>query len=235
MYRVAICEDEDALREELLTQCEEILTTKGVAHAITPFPSAEALLRELTQGERFDLLCLDIMMRGMTGMELALEVRCWDETTSILFITGSTEFLLEGYRARPIQYLLKPVKSEELAQALETDLRLHYHPQSVTLEARGQTAVLPLQDIRYVESKNHSCLFHTSQEERLIPMSLGQVETLLPTAQFGRCHNSFLVNMRYIRKAGSREILLEKGERLPVGRRYASQFQTQFVRYLNRK
>lgn len=233
MYRLAVCEDERDLREELCVLCREILTRLDVEHEITPFSSAEELSAALDGGARFDLLCLDILMSGRSGMELARELRERDEQTSILFVTGSTEFLLEGYGVRPIQYLLKPVKREELENAIRTDLRLNHRPQTVTLNVKGRTTVLPLSDIRYVESRNHGCVFH-ADGERFFALSLTQAESLLPKAQFCRCHNSFLVNMAQIRDVSAREVCLADGSRLTIGRRYSEQFQLEFVRYLNR-
>lgn len=233
MYRVAVCEDEPNLREALCAQCRGILGRLAVFHEVVPFATAEGLEEALSKGAQFDLLCLDILLTGKSGMELALDVRKRDDRVSILFITVSTDFLLEGYGARPIQYLLKPVREEDLEKALRTDLRLHHQPSLVTLKSGSKTTVLPWPEIRYVESRNHSCIFHMVRYEPVLALNLTQVEGLLPKEQFSRCHNSYLVNMTQIQKVNSREILLFDGERLPIGRRYSQQFQEEFVRYLN--
>lgn len=233
MYHVAVCEDEPNLRAGLCEQCREILQELETEHEIVPFSSAEELEASLAAGARFDLLCLDILLAEKTGMELAREVRKWDEQISILFITSSTEFLLEGYGVRPIQYLLKPVKREELKKALQTDLRLKNQPRTVAVSAGGKTVVLPWTEIRYVESRNHDCIFHMSGGERLFRLDLAQAKEILPKDRFCRCHNSFLVNLARIREVTSREVFLSDGGRLPIGRRYAGQFQSEFVRYIN--
>ena len=103
MYRVAVCEDEKNLREDLCAQCAAILSELQVEHTVTPYSSAEELEAAFSAGAEFSLLCLDILMDGKTGMKLAQELRERDDRTSILFITGSTEFLKDGYSVRPIQ------------------------------------------------------------------------------------------------------------------------------------
>lgn len=235
MYRVAVCEDEPNLRSGLCAQCGEILTGLEAEHEIVSFSSAEDLEAALMGGARFDLLCLDIFLGEKNGMELAQEVRKWDDQVSILFVTSSTEFLLEGYGVRPIQYLLKPVKREELEKVLRTDLRLNHQSCTVTLKANGKTTVLPWADIQYVESRNHGCVFHMLQGEQPFPIALAQVEQLLPKERFCRCHNSYLVNLAQIREATRREILRLDGGRLPIGRYYSEQFQSRFIRYLNNR
>lgn len=233
MYRIAVCEDEPNLRTGLCGQCRDILTELDVEHEIVSFPSAEELEQSLMDGVRFDLLCLDIFLGKKSGMDLALEVRKWDERVSILFITSSAEYVLEGYKANAIRYLLKPVKREELKEALQTDLHRNHQPRTVVITAGGKTAVVPWTEIWYVESQNHGCLFHIAHGVMAFPLTMAQAEAVLPEGQFCRCHNSFLVNLAQIRAFTSREIQLLDGVRLPIGRRYAEDFQSAFVRYIN--
>ena len=232
MYRIAVCDDEPHLRENLVDMCREILTRIGVEHSLTPFPSAEALKSALDMGGRFDLLCLDILMPGQSGMELARELRRRDDRTSILFITSSEEFLREGYSVQPIQYLMKPVSREDLEAALRTDLRLHHRQSTVTVAAGGKVTAIPLDEILYVESRDHRAVFVLDRGEESFWLSLAQVEGMLPAGQFCRCHNSFLVNLARVARMDSRDVILTSGRRLAVSRGRAVEFQTRLTRYL---
>ena len=71
MYRIALCEDEEAVRADLCARCRDILDGLWTEHQVFPFSSAEALEGALSAGERFDSLCLDILMAGKSGMALA--------------------------------------------------------------------------------------------------------------------------------------------------------------------
>lgn len=233
MYRVAVCEDEKNLREDLCAQCAAILSGLQMEHTVTPYSSAEELEAAFSAGAEFSLLCLDILMDGKTGMKLAQELRERDDRTSILFITGSTDFLKDGYSVRPIQYLLKPVSREDLEQAIKTDLRLYHQPRTVTFRVAGRTFVLPAEDILCAESQDHGSVLHTTHGEQFILCPLSQMQEYLPKDRFCRCHNSFIVNLFHIRRVSSRTIYLTDGRDLSIGRRYMEQFQDQFVRYLN--
>ena len=233
MYRLAVCEDEAEVRRELCALCEAFLSQRSVEHTITPFSSAEALESALLSGARFDLLCLDILMGGKTGMELARQIREKDERTSILFITNSEEFLREGYEVRPIQYLFKPVDRAQLARALETDLRLHHRPDSVTVRTGGGTAVLPLALLRYVESRDHVAVAVLEGGQQSFRVRLSDMEKLLPGDQFCRCHNSYLVNMGRVSRLDGKGLTLDDGTWIPIGRSYYKAAQEKLVRYLN--
>ena len=220
MYTVAVCEDQKDTREEAAALCGEVLTDLEIEHHIAAFSSAEELETQLLTGE--------------SGMELAKKLRMTDDRTSILFLTGSSEYLKDGYEVRPIQYLFKPVSKAELKRAIETDLRLHHRPKTFSIKVGGRMAVLPLEDIRYVESRDHRSLFHMESGEQFYPLSLTEIEGNLPAEQFCRCHNSFLVNLACVREVSSRTVSLEH-LKLPIGRKYAERFREQFVRYLNER
>lgn len=232
MYRVAVCEDEVHLRRELNDLCREILTQMEVEHSLAMFSSAEEMQDAINMGRQFDLLCLDILMPGQSGMELAHQLRRRDDRTSIIFITSSEEFLREGYSVRPIQYLMKPVSREELEEALRTDLRLHHQPSIVTVTAGGKMTAIPLKDILYVESRDHRVVFVLERGEESFWLTLSKVEGMLPTGQFCRCHNSFLVNLAKVTKMESRDVVLAGGRRLAVSRGWMKEFQTQLTRFL---
>ena len=233
MYRLAVCEDEEQARAALCALCGEILDGWGVEHSVAAFSSAEELEGALGAGERFDLLCLDILMEGKTGMELAKQLRGWDEDVSLLFITSSSDFLKDGYAVRPIQYLFKPVRRAELSDALGTDLRLHHTPETVSIHTKTGVFSLPLSALRYIESQDHMAVACLPEGPRSYRINISELERLLPSRIFCRCHRSFLVNMRYIASIDRRGVLLDDGTLIPVGCSYYERLHERFVHYLN--
>lgn len=235
VYTVAICEDQTETRAELTSLCGSILTEFAVEHEIDAYSGAELLQEALLDGKQYDLLCLDILMDGESGMELARKVRAVNEKVSILFITGSREFLKDGYEVRPIQYLFKPIQRTELADALQTDLRLHHCVQNVTLTFGGKTTVLPVEEIWYVESCNHDVVLFSTHGSQQFRLSLTELEHRLPQERFCRCHNSFIVNMAHIRQIERKSICLNNDVHIPIGRNYYEMTQTAFIRYLQHR
>lgn len=233
VYRIAVCEDERFLREELAETCRDILSGLGVEYELDTFSCAQELQDALMVGTRFDIMCLDILMPGQNGMELAQEIRRYDDRVSLLFITSSTDHLLEGYSVRPIQYLLKPVSRKELEAAVRTDLRLNHQPRILRLSAGGRIVVLELRDILYLEGRDHGTYVVTERDEQFFRLSLQDVEKQLPAEEFCRCHRSFVVNLSQIRNATNHAIVLDGDRWIPIGRGSLNQFRQQFNAYLN--
>ena len=232
MYRIAICEDDAQVRRQLAALCGEILPALGTECSVAEFDCAEALEGALEAGAGFDLLCLDILLQGKTGMEMAQAFRGRDEQTSILFISSSREYLKEGYSVRPLQYLYKPIDPKELEEVLRTDLRLHRRLERLTISVGGKTAVLPLAELLYMESQNHNSVAYFPDRREGFRISLREIERLLPAGLFCRCHHSFLVNMSHIRQINRRVLVLDQGSTIPVGRNYYEAAQAKFIHFL---
>ncbi len=234
VYRIAVCDDDDIMRENLCSLCSDILTDDSIEYRIEPFRSACELEKRLDiESGPFDLLILDIQMDGMTGMELARSLREKGNRVSIIFVTACENYLGEGYGVQPIHFLLKPVKREALASAIHTDLKLNYIPKTVIVHIGNKLVHLVLSDVQYIESYNHSIVIHQSTGNSTYYFSLSDFEKQLPMGQFARCHNSYLVNLEEVREIGRTELSLQSGESLPIGRAYYKTFQNAFVRYIN--
>ena len=216
--------------------CDDILTQNGIAHRVVPFASATALDACLREGEKsFDLLILDIAMEGETGMELARELRRRGDRTSIVFATGCEEYLEEGYGVQPVHFLLKPVSSERLEEALRVDWDLNHRPKTVTLQKGDRSLCLPISDILYVETGvKHNVRIATPQRVHVFPATLTYMGQVLPTERFVQCHKSYLVNLEHVAEVGRASVVLDTGEELPVGRKYGKDCQSAFVTFLNR-
>lgn len=175
MYRIAICDDDKNMRELLRSYCSEILARDNIKCRFSEFSSAEDFDAEAKKDD-FDLLLLDIEMEGKNGMTLAKELRKNGSRISIIFISGHDSYLKEGYSVQPIQYLFKPVKKEELENAIAADRRLNYETETVALNTGQKTVVVPVKKIRYAESYDHKILVHTDGADMVLNRSLSELE-----------------------------------------------------------
>lgn len=233
-YRIAVCDDDEIMRDELSAMCADILTQEEVPYEVVTFSSAYELEKQISEvGDCFELLILDIQMDGMNGMELAHLLREKGNRISIIFVSACDEYLLEGYDVQPIYFILKPVEREYLARALNTDLRLNHRQKTFMLHVGNKTVSLTISEIRYVESLNHKMLVHQGDDMRTFYMSLTELEKQLPAGMFARCHNSYLVNLKNVNEITRTYVRLTSGETLPIGRAYYQAFQSAFIRSIN--
>ena len=132
------------------------------------------LLKSFYTG-KYDLVLLDIYMKGMGGIETVAGIRQTDEEVPVAYLTGSGDFALEAYHYHVLRYLVKPPKKEEVEELLCVAEKMRAHLPSLTIRTDGRERKVPLRG------------------------RLDEVEQSVPCPPFYRCHKSFLVNLAHVK------------------------------------
>ncbi|MDE7298388.1 MAG: response regulator, partial [Lachnospiraceae bacterium] len=112
-YRVAVCDDDEEQLRYISCLLKEWGTARQCPVEIGKYRSAESFLFGYEE-KPCDLLLLDIEMKGQSGMELARQLRAKKDRLPIVFSTGYSEYMPEGYEGEALHYMLKPLKKEKL-------------------------------------------------------------------------------------------------------------------------
>ena len=101
-------------------------------------------------------------------MELARTVRRDNEAVQIVFITGYSDYIAEGYEVSALHYLMKPVNEEKFHQVLTRAVgRLARNEPFLTLELPGETVRVPLPEIRYLDVQQNYATVHAGRDYTL--------------------------------------------------------------------
>lgn len=229
---LAVCDDEPTDRRQAERLAAEILEAEGLACGLSGYGSAAALLDAIRGGARFHLLLLDVMMEGLDGMELAAALRKQGDDTAIIFMSTNRELALRGYEVSAARYLAKPLRREELREALLYCYRTFWAKKEILLPTVKGRRRIPLSDILYAEAMERATRLVLTDRVETLTVKFSDLAPLLPERQFVFCHRSYLVNLEHIAYIRSRELELANGETLPVSRYRAEDLQRQFVGYL---
>lgn len=231
--RIALCDDEAPMIAHLRASVSAWAAGRGEPVAVLDFPSADAFLFAWEEDRCFDIVVLDIQMPGMDGMSLARTLRQADERVQLLFVTGYADYLAEGYDVAAVHYLLKPVEEERLFAALDrAAARLARAEPMLALESDGTMMRIPQREIRYLEAVPHGVqIVGGGAESHRIRMPLAEIEAQLEDGAFVRCHRSFLVGIRHIRRILKTDVLLDDGRLVPLSRRMYKAVHDAFIRY----
>lgn len=115
-YKIAICDDSEIDRQYVLNLVQSWADKEKHELNIETFSSAENFLFYYAEQKDFDILLLDIEMGQMDGVSMAKQLRKENDTVQIVFITGYSDYIAEGYDVAALHYLMKPVKEEKLFQ-----------------------------------------------------------------------------------------------------------------------
>lgn len=161
IYRIAICDDEAADRAFLSSLVKKWGSAKEAAVRVREFTSAE------------NFLFLTLRIKNMTSFFWILKWETWtafpwqkklrqdNHTIQIVFVTGYSDYIAEGYEVEALHYLLKPLKEEKLFTVLDRAARkLSANEKVLTLTSGGEMVRFPLNQLRYAEVYRNYVTLH---------------------------------------------------------------------------
>ena len=215
----ALVDDETRDAEYLASLIREWAGKRGEELSIRIYPSAEAFLFAYEEDQRLSLLFLDIEMPGLNGVELAKRVRRENREVKIVFVTGYSDYILEGYDVAALHYLMKPLDRQKLFTVLDRARReIESDGKVLLLRDREGIARIPLREIVWAEVFHNTVTIHAGKtyEKR---MTLGELERELPPGEgFYRIGRSYLVNLACVARTARDSVTMTDGALLPLPR-----------------
>lgn len=213
--KIAVCDDSAADRRFIAEIARSWAKDTGRDARITEFPSAESFLFEFDGG--WDILLLDIEMGGMDGVELAKRLREKSATLQIVFITGYSEYIEEGYEVEALHYLVKPVDPSKLRSVLTRAVgKLAKNEKALTLDSGGETVRVPVYEIRCAEVRGNYVTLHAGSDIT-VKMTLGELMDMLDD-RFYRVSRWAMVNLTRVSRVSRNEVTLTDGSVIPLPR-----------------
>lgn len=224
--RIAVCDDVLSDRERLLA----LIKVVNSDCECKTYESGEMLLWDFENGDRFDIIFLDIFMDRMTGVTAARHIRMTDAETLLVFVSSSNDFYRESYDLYAFNYLIKPLTKDKIKEVLNRALKQMNREadQLVRISFKGSLHTLRCSQLLYLSSKQHIVNFHLKNGETL--KSYGKLNDFvaqLPVESFIRCHQSFIVNLNDVTAMINGEFII--GDiRIPISRSYSLEAQKRY-------
>ncbi len=215
--RVAVCDDSQTDAEYVLELLNQWSEQRDVPVQSETFSSAERFLFRYVEDKDWDILLLDIEMGEMDGVTMARQVRRDNETVQIVFLTGYSDYIAEGYEVEALHYLMKPVSRDKLFAVLDRALeKQKQNERCLNLNLSGEMVRIPFYEIRYL-SVHQNYVTISAKREYTVRRTLAELEQTLDS-RFCRVGRSLILNLRAIRRVTKTEVYLSDGTVLPLPR-----------------
>lgn len=208
MRKIAICDDSKLDRQLLKVVIQIYFENNEEEFKIFEYELGDNLLDDI----EVELLFLDIIMNGM---KIARKLRDIQFKAPIIFLTAHADYAVESYEVYVAGYLLKPYDTNKLTLLLDEVLQRSVQKR-IAVKVKKQHRYLEINDIMYVESDKHVLNIHL-KDSRVIQTTekLSELEKTINSKRFIRCHQSYLVNMDYIKDAKT-NFILSNDIRIPI-------------------
>lgn len=216
-YKIAICDDMEEDVKYISSAVNQWAEKENITVDIETFPSAESFLFRYAEQKAFDILLLDVEMPSMNGVELAKRIRKENDAVQIIFITGYTDYIAEGYEVSALHYLVKPLSETKLFEVLNRAvLKIRKNEKSLFFSLSGEMVRIPIYEIKYLEVQQNYVTVH-SKKDYTVKKTLGEFERELDE-RFYRMGRSFIVNLSCIDKITKTDVFLSDGSVIPLPR-----------------
>ena len=235
--RALVVDDEPVVRKDLVYTLGRVAPDWRVEEAES---AVEALA--LLQSAQYDVVFLDIRMPGLDGINAAAVINRLPKRTNVVFVTAYPDYALSAFDVAASDYLLKPVSEERLSDTIR---RLNSQPEQKKPEQaeharlpvvdEGRTLLLHIEDVRFVEARDHLVSVKLFDQSYRFRGSLGECAARLDRHGFLRVHRAYIVNPRHVVEVngflgGTYVIRVDDRTRseVPVSRNFAPVVRTAF-------
>lgn len=232
MERIAVVEDSLEEKEALTACLERYKTQKHENIGWTCFDSAFDFLE--SKG-RFDMVFLDIMLPGMTGMEAAQKLRKYDSDIIIIFVTNMSSFAVKSYEVNALDYILKPISYERMEFKLEKALGIIRSRCETSLTINnldGGLVRISSGQVYYIEVTGHRLRYCTEKGSFYEKGTLSHVAEILEHYNFARCNACYLVNLRHIFAVNGYYLEMKNGDKLRISQPKKKEFIGKLANYI---
>jgi len=233
MLRVAICDDNADFTEKIKNLLFDYCNREKIGCNVKIYNKAEDVSANVIQNT--DLLLLDVEMDGKNGIELAKEIRSFNDELIIVYISSYVEYATFGYNVRAYRYILKQDIDKLFDDCISSVLvQLNLKHDSLKFKINGDIIKLKLQDIIYLSSYRRKVIVKTTSDitpEYEFYSTLSEQEENLSGKGFIRIQRGYLVNMKYIKKIYRGSAYLSNGEEIAISRDEYSNICEKYMAY----
>ena len=240
LIKIAFCDDDMSILEDIRTLLEEYRTERNNDISHIAFNSPLDLIAEIEKGARFDVLLLDVLMPGETGIDAAAEIRKIDKNVKIIFLTSSSEYAVQSYSVEAFFYQLKPICKQAFFSLMDSAIAACDKEQGSSLILRCKSGItrIELRHLEYCEVIHRTLFIHLTSGRVL--ESIGSMDELSRRLEqygcFIRPHRSYVVNLEHIQSISHNLITMSCLTEIPIPRGKYNEVKDAYLEYafLNR-
>jgi len=198
VIKIAVVDDEQKEQKLLMKLFRKLSEEVQEEIQVNAFESGETLLEGYDYS--WDLICLDIQMKGQDGIGIAKQIRSMDEQVILIFVTNMAQMAIKGYEVQAMDFLVKPVSYYPFALKMRNIVNIINNKKSrnIVLHTSDGWRKILSDNIYFAEVDRHYVSFYTNDGVFRQKSSLRELESKLEGLSFKRCNNCYLVNLKYV-------------------------------------
>ncbi len=184
----------------------------------------------------YDAIFLDMELETLDGIEIANHIRKYDKYVIIVFVTNYTKYMQRSFECSPFRFLLKPISQDDVNKVMnEIAEKLSEEKKTFVFSENRNKLRIFSDEIIFFESQSHWLHIHTSERVYKISKTMSSLCDQIDLNEFCRIHNSYTINLNFVKEIKNMELVLHGNIKIPIGRAYKKNFIDSFVGFKERK
>lgn len=229
--KLAIVDDNEIEQEIIFSTLRTYESERNTPLEISTYKDGNSFLDSYHPGD-FDLIFMDIYLKGQTGIDIVRTIRQTDSKVLIVFLTTSAEHIFEAAPFHFFDYILKPFEYTQIFHVLDDALQII--PESepeLSFEYRSFDVHFPLSKVQYIYSNNHEVIIHTVNGSQSFRLPFYSVADHLDDPRFLQCNRGIMLNMDYIKTMESDYFEMNDSKCFPIKTKGRKQIREQYIQY----
>lgn len=235
MVRIAVCDDQYIFQETIKNKLKLLCKKESMDVEIDCYSSGKELLEYLKRDICiYDILFLDILMNDINGIETAKRIRSFDSRIQIIFITSSSDYMLDGYDVEASAYLIKGQEDKKLKEIFMRAInKINKNYKDYLLINLGNSIrTIHIKEIEFIEVRNRTITIHTVDESIDFNGKMEDIEKRLKNKNFILTHRSYLVNITKIKDINTSTVKLVCGKEVLLSRLRSKAVKKAYLDYI---
>ncbi|MDE6944565.1 MAG: LytTR family DNA-binding domain-containing protein [Lachnospiraceae bacterium] len=201
MLEIAICDDEKFVAANIEKMLMDLSASSSILLEIDVFFDGSTLVDYIKSGKCYDIIYLDIEMAVKNGVDAAREIRMFDNSVLIIYVTSHESFAKEVFEVSTFRFITKPIEKDIFKKYfMDAVNKLIVQPKYFQYRYNKITYRLPINEIMYFQSDKRITYIITLNGSKKCYGKLNDIEKKLNASDifFYRPHQTFLVNPKYV-------------------------------------
>lgn len=229
--RITVCDDEEAQLALIIGYVSQYIENENLNIDVKKFTQPDELLKYEKQNGGSEIYLLDIVMDGMSGLELGSFIRKYNKRAVIIYLTNAKEFSLDAFSVNAFSYLVKPFEKEKLFLELDKCFDYCLPPKKeepiITIKTADGAIPITLNKINAIEYFDHRLIYHIMDNNKIMSIMSRepfdkQARDIIDYDTFVKSAECYFVNMRNILSVTAKGFKMTDGSEFPITRKYAT-------------
>ncbi|WP_055108612.1 LytR/AlgR family response regulator transcription factor [Paenibacillus ihumii] len=239
MIHIVVCDDDIRVVEQVERLILDLQNSISNKIEVTTFYSGARFSKAIQNGCPFDIIFMDIEMEGIDGIKAGHLLRADEDNdwVQLIYISGHEQYHVQLFDVQPSGFIKKPIQPELFKHKLLSTVKKAIRRRQLgtrsflPVQQKGREVLVPFRDIIYLESRVRKVKLHTRMDQIEYYSTLNEEESKLPSSNFIRIHQSYIVNFYFIREISYKNVSLVTGLELPISGKYSASVKKNYLKF----